>query len=215
MNTNKKLTLDAVIHGVILFSTLFAVGQYFGGKVDALGSSGTTCFKYFTTDSNILMALASAVMLFFDIQKLKDPQKNIPRWAEIFRFAGTVAVSLTFVVVVIFLAPRALLTQGAQRAAGLFTGNVFPLHVSTPLLAIFSWIFLDECRDLTFPESLWALVPVAVYGAVYFWLVIAVRVWVDWYGFTLGGHFELAPVSILLILAVTLGITVLLRKLKK
>ena len=215
MNTTRKLTFDAVIHGVILLSTILAVAQYFGGNVDVLGSSGTTCFKYFTTDSNVLMAVASAFMLFFDIRKYRDPQKNIPRWAEVFRFAGTVAVSLTFVVVVIFLAPRALVTGSAARAAGLFTGNVFPLHVSTPLLAILSWIFLDECRDLTFRESLWALAPVAIYGAVYTWLVLAAKVWEDWYGFTLGGHFELAPISIFVILAATFGITVLLRKLKK
>ena len=214
MDTKKKTILDAVVHGVIILSTILAVGKYFDGSIDVLGSSGTTCFKYFTTDSNILMAIASALFLFFDLRKINDPKKKIPRWAEIFRFAGTVAVSLTFVVVVIFLAPKSLITSGAARAAGLFTGNVFPLHVSTPLFAIFSWIFLDECRDLSLPESLWALVPVAIYGAVYTWLVIAVKVWVDWYGFTLGGRFEIAPVSILVILAATFGITVLLRKLK-
>ena len=124
----KKLLF--VLHLLIVLTTAASVGSYFFGETDPLGGFGTRCFRYFTTDSNILACIGSLVYLLFT-------GKQKPRWAMLLRYAGTVSVTITLLTVIFFLGPTAAAgSKGLQGFLMFFEGNVFVLHFSTPVLSL-------------------------------------------------------------------------------
>jgi len=182
----KKKT-EILLHCIIVISTVLAVGSFFAGARDALGSTGSACLKYFTTDSNILAAMASALCLAYSRAEQK------PKWMRVFRFASTVAVAITLFTVLFFLAPTAALKgHGIKTALRFFEGNVFVLHFSTPVLSIIA-LLLDNKDMVEKRDTLWALVPVVIYSLVYLVNVVFLGIWRDWYGFTFGGKAYLSP----------------------
>ncbi len=60
---------DIIINIVIVISTVLATVLYFFGGPDNLGSQGVDCFKYFTTDSNIVAAVASLLYIMVIVVK--------------------------------------------------------------------------------------------------------------------------------------------------
>lgn len=206
MESKKRNAVDAVLNLVIILSTIIAVGLYFVSGPDALGSSGTRCFRYFTTDSNVLAAVAALVMLVYNVRGTKPP-----KWATVFKFVGTVSVTVTLLTVVFFLAPMGALHGGLRGYLRFFEDSTFALHFSTPVVAIVSLLF-ERYYKLTFADTLWGLAPTVVYSLVYLVLVVFIKVWTDWYGFTFGGKLYMAPVSMAGMYLVTLGIASILRK---
>ena len=215
MKTKTYRLIDLLFNIVIFLTTAWAVVFYFYSDPDILGSTRTACFRYFTTDSNVLEAAAAAVVCVFRVLQLKDPDRKMPLWVTVLRFTGTAAVALTLLTVVFFLAPVSCISSGIGTVPFYFAGNVFVLHLSTPVLAIVSLILFDREGEITRRRSLWGLVPTVVYSVVYLVLVVFVKVWYDWYGFTFGGKLYLAPVSMIVMYAVTWGIAWVLRKLRK
>ncbi|MCQ2429934.1 MAG: hypothetical protein MJ192_06365 [Clostridia bacterium] len=215
MKTQTYRLIDLVFNLVILVSTAWAVGYYFFSGPDVLGSTGTTCFRYFTTDSNVLMAAVSAVVCVIRVLQLKDSGRKMPLWVTILRLTGTVAVAVTLLTVVFFLVPVSCMSSGIGSVPFYFADNIFVLHLSTPVLAIVSLLFFDREGTITRRGLLWALLPTVVYSVVYAVLVVFVKVWYDWYGFTFGGKYYLAPVSMIAMYALTYGIAAVLRKCRR
>ena len=215
MNKKTVNCIDFILNLVILLSTIWAVGYYFVGGPDVLGSTGTGCFKYFTTDSNVLVALTAAVLLFFNIRRFKNPDAPIPKWAMILKFTGTVSVTITLLTVVFFLAPTSYLKGGWESFLFFFKDNIFALHLSTPVIAIIALIFFEKEPKFRFRDCLWGLLPTVIYSVVYLVLVVFVKIWTDWYGFTFGGKLFMIPVSIIAMYLVTLLVSWVLHLLRK
>ena len=215
MKLKNSNIIDLFINSVIVITTVLAVGAYFVTGPDILGSSGTACFKYFTTDSNVLAAIASLIMLFYNIKRIREPEFAVPRWLELLKFAGTASVALTFLTVLFFLAPMGFMRGGFKTFFFFFKGNVFVLHASTPILSVLSLTLFEPGCKFSLKDSFWALIPTIVYSLVYLVMVVFVRRWNDWYGFTFGGKPFMAPISMLAMYLVTLGIASVLRKLKR
>lgn len=207
--TSWKYTADVFLNILILLSTGWAVLMYFIGEPDILGSHDVACFKYFTTDSNILAAIGSLVWLI-----CRMSGRPSPRWVTVFKFVGTVAASVTLLTVVFFLAPMAAIRgKGLATAALFFTGNVFVLHFSTPVLAIISTLLLERDEQITRTQSMLGVLPTLVYGVVYLIMVVT-NVWNDWYGFTFGGRYGLIPLVFGVMLAFCLGLSLIERRIK-
>lgn len=204
-----------VLNCLIVISTVLAVGVYFVSGPNALGDSGTDCFKYFTTDSNILVALAACIMLPFNLRQAKHPEKEYPRWALILKLVATGSVTITLLTVVFFLAPIGAMNGGLQGFLFYFSGNIFALHLSTPLLAIVCFTAFEREGELPRSSCLWALLPTVIYSIVYAVMVVFVGRWDDWYGFTFGGKLYLAPASMLVMYLVTYVVALILHALRK
>ena len=138
-------------------------------------------FRFFTTLSNLLLALSSAAVLACSPGEL-------PLWTVIFKYAGTCAVTVTMLTVLLFLGP---VSQGWK---GLLTGLELILHLICPLLALVSFIFFEKTE-----MPLWTLAvgvaPVLIYGALYCCKVVFApeeRRWEDFYGFNRGGKWALS-----------------------
>lgn len=195
--------VDLVLNLLIVLTTAGAVLSYFIGGPDVLGSQGIMCFRYFTTDSNILAAIASLLYLSFRLSG-----RPVPAWVTVLKFTGTVAVSITFLVVVFFLAPMGAVNgNGFQTVVMFFSGAVFVLHFTTPVLSFISAVLLENEPALSRRQAAWGVVPTVVYAAVYLYMVVFAERWTDWYGFTFGGHYEVIPAVIAVMLAFSLGLS--------
>lgn len=189
--------LNAVL---VLISILWFFSAEGAGN---MARSGTGCFVYFTNDSNILAALCCLLLVPFNLKALKSGKDEIPQWAMLLKFVGTVAVTLTFMVVVLFLGP----TQGYDI---MFSGVCLELHLICPLLCIASFCFLERGVCVSKKQSWWGVVPTIIYGTVYLVMVIFLKRWEDFYGFNIGGMWY---VSYVVLPAVTYVFARLLRAL--
>lgn len=206
---DRGLTLNifsAVCNLAIFLLVAISIAEFYsaaGGSAN-MKVKKIRCFEYFTVDSNILAAVAAFIMLVFNVLGFINGSA-IPAWVMHIKFIGSVAVGLTFFVVMLLLAPYAGYRHMLEGCS-LFT------HLIVPVLAMLSFICFDGGGILPAYAIALALIPAAVYGAVYFRMVVIVGEdkggWNDFYGFNKGGKWYL---SVLVILLMTLVIAFLLR----
>ena len=216
MKNKTRNFIDFILNLLIILSTVWAVKYYYIGGPDALGSVGNACLKYFTTDSNILAAIAAFVMMLYNLVRFVKPETVIPKWVSVFKYAGTSAVALTLLTVVFFLGPVFAIQHGSfAKYLFMFEGNTLILHLTTPLLAIISLLFFEKDNEFSMGDCFIACLPSFLYSIVYFTMVVCLKLWNDWYNFTLGGKTFMIPVAMVSMYLATFAISALLRKLRK
>ena len=223
MKQTKRATVPAIIfNALVVITALFAVIAYFIPDSPLVPGSGALvghqweCLRFFTTDSNLLAAVAAGVMLVYEIKALRGGQT--PRWAVLLKYAATVSVALTFLTVALILGPLFSLPvffmQGPAAALNaytfLFSGNIFFLHFLTPVLALIAFLFFEREHRLSVKDALIAICPMLLYGALYT-VFILTGVWPDMYNFTFGGQYWLAAIVLPLMIGFTFLISVLIR----
>ena len=191
----KKKTLAALIlNCIVVVATAAIVVSYFFRSRNPLVKSGFDSFQFFTTDSNVLAALSSLVMIPFEIQILRGKREKLPHAAVVLKYIGMTAVMLTFLTVMVLLMP----TYGA-----VFTllGTALYMHLAGPLIALVTFLFLETDSKIRFPETFLAVIPSAVYGAVYLTEVVIIGEqnggWMDFYTFNRGGYWYITSVVII------------------
>ena len=130
-------------------------------------------------------------MLICEAQSAARGNKALPRWVAGLKSVGTVAVSVTFFTVVLFLGP-------VFGFGGMFAGANFFLHLVSPLLAMISLCAFENREPLRFRVTFLGLLPTFIYGIVYVWLVVFQKTWPDFYGFNIGGHWAFSAVAMLI-----------------
>ena len=133
--------------------------------------------KFFTYLSNVLLAVSSLLIIVF-------PQSFI---AWMIKYTGTAAVSVTMITVLVFLGP----TIGYKKV---LAGRELWMHLLNPLIAIITFAILER-RSLSFLNSLFGMIPVILYGTMYYYKVLVAKEekrWDDFYGFNKGGKWYLA-----------------------
>ena len=223
----KKTLISLVLNCAIVIFTVIAIGKFFVSTGDAnMQLSGWACMRFFTNLSNVLVALTALFAAFAQLKNFKSGEENLPRGVFLFKFVGTVSVTVTFLTCVFFLGPTSVISgaamgQGIQlsRYFNFFKGNTFFLHFFTPLISVISFVFFETAEEFTKKQAWLGLLPTVVYSAVYFYEVVIVGFrnggWYDFYGFTFGGNLKMAPVSALMMYAATLAISLLLRKMNR
>lgn len=208
MSLKTKNAISMYLNIIIFLLTCYAIGQYFtvGGSANMM-VGGWMCLRFFTNLSNIFVAIASLIVIYFNIYNVKKGTNTLPRWAFILKFTATVSVTLTFLTVVFFLGPTSVISNKAMTGTfdisayfRFFEGPTFFLHFLTPILAMVSFIFFEACDgEFKKSDALWGLVPTIAYSIVYFYEVVIVGVqnggWYDFYGFTFGGNNKMIPIS--------------------
>ncbi len=207
----------AIIDSLIIISVLGAfVYSYFDAS-GPLIAKGLYSLRFYTVLSNLLLSIFSIPHLVYEIIGVKE-KKNIPHFATILKFIGTVGTTLTFLVVVFFLSPSAALSGGSYFS--MFKGSNLIYHLIAPLLGIASFCLYSRNEHLSLIETLYGLSSVALYGAFYIsnlyarWLSGGEGVY-DWYGF-LGPKGEwplylVAPILLLAAYLICLGLYYLRR----
>lgn len=210
MRHSFRFYIENFIHLIILISTVWAVGKILIRVPFRLEGLDFSCFRFYTTDSNVLAGIASGLCLLF------CGRKERPGWVKLFRFVSTVGVTITVLTVVFFLAPTAMAGGGGIKAGlGFFRRQEFVLHLTTPVLSVIA-LFLSEQKDcMHWWEVLLGVVPVLIYSLIYLVNVAYLGTWFDWYGFTFGGHLEYIPIVLGVMYTFTVMISFLEWKIKQ
>ncbi len=174
----EKLSMAAKLAtGVLVFGAWLLMIRSAAGT---LSDTGVRSLRYFTVLSNFLCAIAALIHFGF-----LAVRKSAPRWVLRLSYAGTAAVGVTLMVVLLFLGPL-------YGYLAMLKGANLWFHLLIPLLAILDHILLEPGERPSFRDTFLCLVPVALYGAVYVGnlLVNGVGEWPDtndWYLFTIWG----------------------------
>ena len=174
--------IDALIAMMVLGAFLYMFLRRSGGM---LSSAGLAALKYFTTLSNIYDGIVSAVLSAQLFQVLKGRREMLSHAAFLFKYTSTAAVSVTFLVVMVFLGP----IYGYPM---MFRGANLWLHLIVPVVSIVSFIALEDFFRISLKQSFLCMLPVLVYGAFYLGnlLINGTGRWpdpADIYGFTRWG----------------------------
>ena len=200
LSTRNALAIAAQV--LVAALTAYAISIFFtSGGEGNMQVAGWRAFRYFTIDSNVLAALAGLVCIPYEIRALKTGEETLPHWALILYYVGAVAVSVTMMVTVAFLGP-------IYGYPAMFVGVNFFLHGLNPILCILTVMFLLR-GPIRLREAWLCVIPVVVYGAVYFVQVVVIGYenggWPDFYAFNVNGMWYLALIIIGL-LAFLLGV---------
>lgn len=205
--SKKKLSFSIIISAVIFVMVCAAwYAMFTRAKGETFAQRGFSNLKYFTVDSNLLMAAAALVYIVFAGSVLFGKRNNIPEWAEIFYYIAVTAVSLTFSMVMVYLGP-------AFGYGSMFGHANLYFHLIVPVLSILSLCLLHNGHKITLKDSFLSLIPLLLYGVYYLGMIIRFgldRPRTDWYWLAVGGE-KMIPLVFLLIILGTWGISLLLR----
>ena len=172
-------------------------------------------FRFFTIDSNILMAIASLLFLIQQYKLMNNKIKEIDKKYYIFLLVATTSVALTFFIVLLYLGqitPKGLLSMYTNK-------NLF-FHGLTPLIAMINFICFEKTTKINLKHTLLVFIPVLLYGLYY---VINILIHMengvisheyDWYYF-LDGSLTNLLITIPLIFGLTYLLGFILYKLNK
>ncbi len=182
--------LSLISNLLILVLTVGVVISYFFTEPNVLIQNGFDSFRYFTTDSNVLVAIVAIFVAIGDIRILSGKTDTLPKKVILLKFVGTACVTLTMTATVGFLMP----------VYGLFViqGSLIIVHVITPLLALCSFVLWENIYRISIPKSFLGSIPMMIYGIVYGIEVAIIGEanggWKDFYAYNRDGHWLLSTV---------------------
>ena len=167
-------SIVALAAGILIFAfalaSIFAMAETYKGNFEHP-------LKYFTVWSNILSAVASALMIPYAVQGIRKKRFILPRWIVLFQYAGATSLAITFVAAITIILP----TQGTVAVSG----NSFWLHIITPALTIILFQCVETGIKFKRAEAWLSLIPFWVYMTVYFFMVVVLGEknggWADFY----------------------------------
>ncbi len=202
---NYLIVIFVLIASIIMFFDI----KFMYGLQPKLDASSFSMFKVFTVDSNILMGISSVLLIIKERKLLDNKITVIPMKYNVIKLVGTVAVSLTFLVVIGYLAP---ISQDGIMS--LLQNSNLLFHLIIPILSIITFCFFENTY-IKFKYVFYGLLPTILYGIFYLTNVLThiengtISPKYDWYYFLQGGlHMVYFVVPIILFL--TLVISVLL-----
>ncbi len=200
----KKLKWQIAANIFIALATVIGLLMMFFLRYGMLLAEGFANFRYFTVLSNVFGGAMAVVWL---ISAALGAKGKAARIIAVLKFMAAVCLGLTFVTVMIFLAPL----YGYLKM--LVSANFF-FHLTVPLTAMAEFVLLNE-HKIYIKNCVVSMLPMLLYGMTYLiYNLIMGRsedpYQYDWYGFLLWGW----PVGIGIfagICAVTFFVASLLR----
>ena len=179
------ITADVILNLLIFLITLVLVTGFFRKEGKWAPERGKLAFRFYTCQSNVICAGTALLTALFRLSG------NMPQWVWILKYIGTAAVTVTMLTVFLFLAPS--VGRGWYGVLLKETHDLF-MHLLTPLAALASFCVFEK-RGMSFPQSLFGLLPVVYYGPLYLYKILFApeeKRWNDFYGFNKTGKW---PVS--------------------
>ena len=168
---------------IVVLTAIGTVVSLTSRSTNILTAYGLQNLKYFTVDSNLFLGLVCLTELALAAARRAGAIARIPGWIETLQYVATVAVALTFTVVMVFFGPA------VGYAPLLQEGNLY-FHLIVPAVALISFCTLRRGRYIPLAETALALIPSVLYG-IYYTVTLLIHgahfPFTDWYGFALGG----------------------------
>lgn len=212
MNRKTSLTLNIII---VMLTIIASIIMFTGLKIThgpepILETTKIGMFKFFTVDSNILIG---AISLMFAIKEIKH--KEITKTMYRLKLMSTTAVTLTFIVVFLYLGP--ISKDGIESM--LQNSNLF-FHLLIPILSIINFTIYERTDILKIKDSLYGIIPTIIYGILYTTNILIhvengkISPKYDWYWFIQNGV-KTAIVVLPLMIVITYIISLTLYKLNR
>ena len=223
MNSRKLNVASLMLNLSVLIMTAYSVAHNF--RTDIIRETETindfavtnftnfASFRYFTTLSNVFAAIASGIILIFNVKNVISDSYFFPKWIITLKFAATSAVTLTFTTVTLFLSPLIALNGGSFLF--LFEGNGFFFHFLLPVLNILSFVFCERTSSPDFKHTFLAALPTIVYATIYAVMVVSLKAWPDFYGFTFKGVYWKTIITVIGLCIGSYGLSVLIYFIRK
>lgn len=184
------------------------VHMFTRGGEKILSRRGLSSLKYYTTLSNLFAGIVSILFLIYALAGGRGP---VPEILSLLKYSSAVSVTLTFLVVLVFLGPR-------MGYGLLFEKEQLFLHALGPLLTVLTFVISPLLSPLSPGDSFTAVLPTLFYAAAYAGNILKNGLGEDektndWYGFAIGG-IKFIPLVILIVLTVTWVLALCLLKLR-
>lgn len=148
--TTVKKTISIVLKIIVILSAVIGTFlSYMAGRDSFMG--GNVVFMYFTIQSNIAIALISAIGAY-----LLCTNKRISKPWYIIKFVGTVSITLTGVVFGLVLAP----TLGAQA----WNIQNTLTHLVVPVVAVIDFFVTSSVLNIKKRNVLYVIIPPILYA---------------------------------------------------
>lgn len=192
-----KNRLFIIINLFIFVTTMIAVPVtlIFGSRASRLDDLEMPYWQHivtFTLLSNIFLGITALITAIIKYRSLKH-HKKLPPSLDTWYLIATTAGMITFLTVVLFLAPMRAIN--GKDYFDMLLEPMFFLHFLNPVLAAISYIFLLKDKKATLKSRLLAILPITIYGIPYILFVVILKTWPDFYGLTFGGKYYLLPVD--------------------
>ena len=172
----------------ILLNFMIAALSFAAIAAHCKNTGVSVVMRFFTAQSN---RFCGAVCLLTGILLLSGG--TVPYWVLIVKYAATAAVTVTFLTVMLYLAPF------GPGYKVLLSGPDFYLHLFCPVLTVLTYILWDHA-DMPFYMVLIGTLPVVLYGILYLYKVVsgkAKRPWDDFYVFNKDGKWRVSCAAML------------------
>ena len=124
---------------------------------------GTQMFTFYTENSNFFTAGVCLLMALFQLKALLTG-REIPLWVKRLKFIATCCLTMTFMTVVLVLAPYCQEDGGVVFL--LTASSMLYHHLLNPLCAFVSLVFLEREPRLSGRNVFCALIPTLLYGSI-------------------------------------------------
>lgn len=207
MNKNIRYKISLVLNIIIVILTIAATiimmtgFKFMHGPEPILETTKIGAFKFFTVDSNLFAGIISIIFIYLNISIIKGKEKEISNKMYILKLMATTAVSLTFLVVFIYLGNIA--ENGIKSL--LQNSNLF-LHLIIPVLNIVDFILLKKDNNISYKHAFYGLIPTVIYAIFYTTNVVIhiengkVSPKYDWYWFVQNGVWTMVIVGPIILL---------------
>lgn len=129
--TNEKMRFVRISLNSVLI-VLVIIGVIMQSTVGLLGAPGFRSFLYYTTQSNLIMALLSAFLIYYDFKK-REPTIAI----KVMHHIAVTAVLLTFTVFALMLGGY------IENTRYFYSIQNLTLHNLAPIIAVFVYLLYD------------------------------------------------------------------------
>ena len=157
---------------VTLVATLYALGSYLI-EYTLNHWKIIDIFRYFTTLSNMVTALAASFIIPYAISGFRQKHFSYPKWVSMLHFSGTTCTT--------FVGLFSVLLIGPYNSEFAFGGSNFYLHVVCPLMVLVSFLFVESHYHFSKKDFLLCMLPFFIYSILYLVNVAILGVWDDMY----------------------------------
>ena len=151
---NKKLLISIILNLLIVVFEII-------GVVLSIRRRGVEAFLFYTELVNYLTLVISLIYVIFGFVALKKNTKTA-NWLHNLRYASTVCLILTFMVVLCILVP----ITPSEFGFYFFGDSNLYQHFLCPILAIVSFMFFESERKLNKKTILFGIFPTLIYGLI-------------------------------------------------
>ena len=188
MNKKEKLAFCFNL-AIFVFSVFGSVLAFFQIRLTPapLDDSEYGVIRYFTVQSNVLAGIVALLYLVFYL-KNKSADKKVPLPVNILKYVATVDLTITFLVVALFLGFIA-----PDGYFSVYTNANFFFHLIIPLLNVVSFVYFEPFYLNKKVLTLFGIVHLFLYSVFYQIVALShfengkVDIKYDWYAFAQNG----------------------------